>query len=177
MQSKEERLAKRRLRYKARYPTKTPEQKRKERGKVSPEQRARINAWHREYRKNNPEVLRAADKRKRLKLLANDPARALWYEIRKRAKRQKVAFDLGVEDLVYPTTCPILGIPLFQTAGCQTDNTPSLDRLVPARGYVKGNCFFISNKANRMKQDNTLEDFQKIITYIQERLPLFEGER
>ena len=47
---------------------------------------------------------------------------------------------------------------------------PSLDRLVPEKGYVKGNCFIISNKANRMKQDNTLEDFQRIVSYIQERL-------
>jgi hypothetical protein len=45
-----------------------------------------------------------------------------------------------------------------------------LDRLVPEKGYVKGNCFIISNKANRMKQDNTLEDFQRIVSYIQERL-------
>ena len=43
-------------------------------------------------------------------------------------------------------------------------------KAVPDLGYVKGNCFIISSKANRMKKENTLEDFYKIISYIKERL-------
>jgi hypothetical protein len=66
--------------------------------------------------------------------------------------------------------CPILGLKLFSGNNMAQDCSPSLDRLVPNKGYVKGNCFIISNKANRMKQDNTLEDFMKIISYIKERI-------
>ena len=37
------------------------------------------------------------------------------------------------------------------------DNSPSLDRIDPNIGYVKGNVHWISNRVNRMKSDQTLE--------------------
>lgn len=64
----------------------------------------------------------------------------------------------------------ILGIKLEFGIGRVHDASPSVDRIIPDKGYVKGNCFVISSKANRMKQGNTLEDFYNIINYITERL-------
>lgn len=133
--------------------------------------RERIATWSRNYRRDHPEVAAATDKRKREKAKIEQPGMVMLQEVRKRARKQGLPFDLDVQDIQFPEFCPILGIPLEPCSGHAHDASPSLDRLVPEKGYVKGNCFIISNKANRMKQDNTLDDFHRIIAYIQERLP------
>ena len=42
-------------------------------------------------------------------------------------------------------------------------DSPSLDRIVPELGYVKGNIRVISNRANHLKSDATLEEHRKIL--------------
>ena len=37
-------------------------------------------------------------------------------------------------------------------------NSPSLDKIIPAIGYIKGNIAVMSHKANTMKQNATLEE-------------------
>lgn len=83
-----------------------------------------------------------------------------------RAKKKSIEFNLTIDDIVVPENCPILGISLNVNDGFAKDNSPSIDRIDPSKGYVKGNCCVISYKANRMKQENTLEDLLKIINYI-----------
>ena len=64
------------------------------------------------------------------------------------------------------TSCPVLGIP-FQYAGNKLcDNSASLDRFIPSNGYVPGNVWIISHKANRMKSDATLEEIEKVYRYM-----------
>jgi hypothetical protein len=71
-----------------------------------------------------------------------------------RAKRLGIPFDLTEEDLVIPTHCPALGIPLATSPdGNPSPNSPSIDRLRPELGYVKGNVVVISNRANTIKQN------------------------
>lgn len=77
--------------------------------------------------------------------------------IRKRSKEKGYQFNLTTEDIVIPDVCPILGIPLFWTDGKATSNTPSIDRIDTAKGYVKGNVHIVSKLANSMKQDATLD--------------------
>ena len=45
------------------------------------------------------------------------------------------------DDIVIPSHCPVLGIPLFQTLGKKGggDHSPSLDKVRPELGYVPGN--------------------------------------
>jgi len=132
--------------------------------------RQELKEWAKEYRKTHPEWTRAAQKRARQNLRNNSPEKLIWMETKKRAKKRNIPFDIEPSDIVIPKLCPILGIELSFGVGTVHDASPSLDRIIPDRGYVKGNCFIISSKANRMKQENTLEDLQKIIAYIQERL-------
>jgi hypothetical protein len=71
---------------------------------------------------------------------------------RERAKKQGVPCTLVLADIKIPTHCPALGILLTASRGKQwTDNSPSLDRIVPERGYVPGNVVVISMRANRIK--------------------------
>jgi hypothetical protein len=136
----------------------------------SSEHRQELNEYAKEFRKNNPEIYRAYQKKAREKLKTNNPEHLMWMEIKKRAKKKNIPFNLDVEDILIPKLCPILGIELKQGVGCVQDSSPSMDRIIPEKGYVKGNCFVISSKANRLKQEHTLETLEIIIKYIKERL-------
>lgn len=83
-------------------------------------------------------------------------------------EKQGLPFDITVEDLYpYPLTCPVLDVPInWMNVGSSSNDSPSLDRMVPDRGYVRGNVRVISQKANRLKNNGTLEDFEKIIDYM-----------
>lgn len=78
----------------------------------------------------------------------------------KRAKDRGLNFDLTVDDLVLTEKCPILNIPLLQAKDhdYKFRNAPSIDKIIPELGYIKGNVQIISNKANTMKNDATVEE-------------------
>lgn len=98
------------------------------------------------------------------------PEHYIWLAAKRRARLHNLIFELEVKDIIIPERCPILNIELQFHKNRAEDNSPSLDRLIPDKGYTAKNCFIISVKANRMKQENTLEDFNNIIKYIQDRL-------
>ena len=82
-------------------------------------------------------------------------------EIKSKCVKKMVPFDLTVEYLIsiYPKDgkCPI-----FETSFVVGDktrvNNPSIDRIIPSKGYTKGNIRIISNRANILKRDATLEE-------------------
>ena len=84
-----------------------------------------------------------------------------------RASRDGIPFALTIADIVIPTHCPILGLPLYPATGSRGggDHSPSLDRIEPARGYVPGNIIVISNRANRLKSDATIEELRAIASF------------
>jgi hypothetical protein len=45
-------------------------------------------------------------------------------------------------------------------------SSPSLDRIVPQKGYTKGNVVFISGYANMIKQDATYEEIMKVAKWV-----------
>ena len=45
-------------------------------------------------------------------------------------------------------------------------NSPSLDRIDPNKGHIKGNLMWISLKANGMKQNSTNEELIKFSNWI-----------
>lgn len=94
-----------------------------------------------------------------------EPLKRLYCGAKSRAKRLGQEFNISLEDLQIPLTCPILNIPLYRTDGKATDNSPSLDRIDNSKGYVKGNVQIISNKANKHKADLSLEDIQRLFAY------------
>lgn len=91
-------------------------------------------------------------------------------EARQRAKKKNIPFDIDADylRLNIPSHCPIFGTPLewstYRGLGrCALPNSPSLDRIDPAKGYVKGNVWIISNKANTIKSNATHEEL-KLVT-------------
>lgn len=88
---------------------------------------------------------------------AADPLSKMLQAARGRAKKLGVPFDLSRQDVSIPTHCPALGIPLQVGKGKITDGSPSLERIRPALGYVRGNVVVVSHLANRIKNSATLE--------------------
>ncbi len=86
---------------------------------------------------------------------------------RNRAKTKSVPFDITEDDLDIPVFCPVLGIKLERagTGSGRNDNAPSLDRIIPELGYVRGNVMVISNKANRLKNNGTAEELRRIADF------------
>lgn len=54
--------------------------------------------------------------------------------------------------------------------GPRGPTTPSLDRIVPERGYVRGNVEVISWEANRLKNSATLEQLEALVDYLSRRV-------
>ena len=88
-----------------------------------------------------------------------------------RAKKNNLKWELTTEYLmdIYPQNniCPVLNIKL-DWAGDRT-NSPSLDRLSPEKGYVRGNVFWISWKANLIKSIGSAEEHLLIAKWMKER--------
>jgi len=87
-----------------------------------------------------------------------------------RAKKANVPFSITLQDLIdmFPADnlCPVLKVPFVWGTKDNKDLSPSLDRMIPELGYVKGNIKFISYKANRIKNDSTVEILENLIKYM-----------
>jgi hypothetical protein len=91
-------------------------------------------------------------------------------------ERDGIPFDITVDDLSpFPLSCPVLQIPInWMSTGGSKNDSPSIDRVIPEKGYTKGNVRLISQKANRLKQNASLTELQAIVRYIYEATT--EGE-
>lgn len=86
---------------------------------------------------------------------------------RNRAKTKNLPFNITEDDIDIPVFCPVLGIKLergIEGTG-RTDASPSLDRIKPHLGYVRGNVIVVSNRANRMKSDGTAAELQRLADF------------
>lgn len=88
---------------------------------------------------------------------------------RKKANSHKHEWSVTFGELDWPTHCPVLGIELDYFAESRQENSPSFDRIDSTIGYVTGNVKIISWRANRIKNDGTVEEHEKIIEYLRTR--------
>lgn len=95
--------------------------------------------------------------------------RKLLYQAKHRARKDGVPFALALSDIVIPTHCPVLGIPLSCGNGTATYGSPTLDRFHPALGYVPGNVTVISFRANTLKNDASLAEMELIVRWMRSR--------
>ena len=97
------------------------------------------------------------------------PVAAMVERARSRARRRGIHFELAVADIEMPSRCPVLGIPL-RLQGVRSAQSPSLDRLDPGRGYVRGNVRVISDRANRLKGDRSLHQVRELASRARQEL-------
>jgi len=88
----------------------------------------------------------------------------------KRAEIKKIPFNIDLNYLIeiFPKTslCPILGFKMQWGKDGGKKTSPSLDRIIPEKGYVKGNVMWISDKANTIKGNASLKEHIKVVNWL-----------
>lgn len=91
-------------------------------------------------------------------------AYCLWFSAKHRAKKMGREFSLTVTDVIIPSVCPILNLPLITSVAIDNTNGtkdrpanyPTVDRIDSTRGYTPDNIQVISWRANNLKNNATL---------------------
>ena len=90
-----------------------------------------------------------------------------------RAKKNNLPYNINEEDIknIWPldNKCPILGTEF--KSGIKNKNVlPTLDKIIPSKGYVKGNIAVISFRANQIKSDVTdINVFKKLYEFYKKK--------
>jgi hypothetical protein len=105
-----------------------------------------------------------------------DPRKKLYYAARQRARLRGHEFTITLDNVVIPTHCPMLGIPLYPTSGQAAHaNSPTLDRLDSRKGYTPANTVVISHRANTIKNNATPQELRLIADYTEKALANVRG--
>ena len=142
----------------------------------------RRQEYSKEYNKkyyliNKEKIIRQTTENKK-RIAKEDPVYSLFVRAKERAKKRNILFDIDKEYLksIYPKNnrCPILNID-FQLGFLNEikknkDYAPSLDRIIPSKGYVKGNLVIVSFIANRVKNNVSVETLEKIVNFYKNNL-------
>lgn len=145
----DERKERRRLQQRASYE--------RNKHKYADKARNRATKWYADN-KHRPEVA----ERYRTSSRNRNPVEAMFLGARNRADKKNIPFDITRDDIVVPDVCPVFGTP-FEKG---TQWAPSLDRVRPELGYVKGNVAVISRYANTIKNVGTSEQHRRIAEWM-----------
>jgi hypothetical protein len=129
----------------------------------------RNQAAHVKNRERN--ILRHAKLRQ---LRRSSPERITWAlkrmldAARTTSRQRGLEFRLSLADLEPVSECPAFGWQLvYQAVGTPLDNSASLDRIDSRLGYVPGNVWIISRKANRVKMDSTPYEMRMVADAVE----------
>jgi len=101
---------------------------------------------------------------------ARDIVRYLLTRARARCKKSGLAFEITADDVALPEACPLLGLRLERGVGEVRPNSPSLDRIDSSKGYVPGNVWIISRRANTIKSDATVAELEAIASGLRAKV-------
>lgn len=94
------------------------------------------------------------------------PAERMVKASRQRARRLGLEHTITAVDLGdLPRICPALGIEIDYGRDTWGDNSPSIDRIDNARGYVPGNVVVVSMRANRLKSNASTEELCRLAVF------------
>lgn len=102
-----------------------------------------------------------------------DPFRYVVARFRKKAKQKGLPFDLDAQYLedIWTGTCPVFKTKLVLPYEAEANlgpnkTTPSLDRIIPEKGYVRGNVEWICTLSNTIKQTATAAELQAVADHV-----------
>ena len=90
----------------------------------------------------------------------------IYFGAKHRAFKKNLEFNLDMSDISIPKKCPALNIEIDIENNKLIDNSPTLDRIDNKRGYVKDNIQVISFRANALKRDGTIEELERLLTWL-----------
>lgn len=87
---------------------------------------------------------------------------------RRNVKKNGYPHSITYSDILpLPTHCPVFGIELtYGGTGRPLSSSATVDRVDNSKGYIPGNVQVISNRANSMKRDATIEDITQLWLYM-----------
>lgn len=149
-------------RYRERHPDRVRAASKKYLSKPESKERAKEN---RRLRMSHPEV------RERVAQVTRESRRNrhVMYDAlvqaKYRAEDKGLPFNLELTDVPVPRFCAVLGLRLERnvTGRGPAPNSPSIDRIKPELGYVKGNVRVISHRANTLRSNSTIEELELIL--------------
>ncbi len=163
-----------------------PESLEKSRAYARERSRAKREHIH-EYRKRPENVKkdreyarrRYASRKEELKELQNrsraamDPRKIMWLKAKARAKQKNIPFSISIDDIPVVTHCPWFGVELKVHRGAPQNDSYSLDRICPEKGYVPGNVQVLSKRANFVKthasESDVLRLLQVLVPFLRSR--------
>ncbi len=107
------------------------------------------------WRASNKETenLKQRERRKRTRATPNGWLKLSLRSAKARCIEANLEFNITAADITIPGVCPITKKPFAFGGGNYDRSAPSLDRIRPKEGYVKGNVRVISQYANTLRQD------------------------
>lgn len=116
-----------------------------------------------------PRCVTDASAKRRKDSYAYNRSREKFNEIKLRSRERGIEFSLSLEWLREAidnaNTCPYLGVKLNITQEECTSNpnqNKSIDRIDSTKGYIPGNVVICSSRANRIKNDATIDELVAI---------------
>lgn len=67
---------------------------------------------------------------------------------------------------IAPAKCPVFNVPFVERGVGFSNWSPSIDKIDPAKGYIKGNIQIISMLANCMKRNATPEQLEQFAIWV-----------
>lgn len=118
-------------------------------------------------RRLNPEYVEDRNQKDKNRRYSNEESykKFMLNSAKSRAKRKNLEFNIDISDIILPDECPLLHIKLSINSD-NKDYTYSLDRIDSSKGYVKGNVWVISFKANRIKNNATLQELETLVSNL-----------
>ena len=121
-------------------------------------------------------VKKAAYVKRHSENIKKTPDKRLLCRAKKRAKDFGLEFSITLDDIKIPEFCPVFGTKLVNNEGyANRHNSMSLDRIDSSKGYTPDNICVISNRANSLKGNATIEDLEKLIAYMKSSQQAMEG--
>lgn len=96
-------------------------------------------------------------------LKCDDRRYGMFHNAKSRAKKKGLPFTITINDIVIPEVCPLLNIPLVSSSNPSDPANPSLDQIVPGKGYTPDNIQVISYRANALKWNASVEELETLV--------------
>lgn len=122
----------------------------------------------RKERAANPELHR----QRGISFRNRNPLSRILTSTKQTAKLKGLEHNITVEDLQQVLICPYTKIEIDWSVSGKHMRNPSVDRIDNSKGYIKGNVEVISNLANSMKNQATVEQLQNFALEVLKRYPI-----